>query len=120
MRFAYLCLAVLVGANSIAAPVPKAPVKPSGILVLDDCDPNYKGQAEYKDNLTFLDSEAKQTFRISGFNGCEAIGSTHTIATDSKRNCFWVLELVPRHSVEMGWRPGWISVMLLVNQEGWP
>lgn len=78
----------------MAAPVPKAAPKPTGILVLDDCDEVYKGKAEYRDNLTLLDSGAKQTFRISGFNNCQSVGSTRMIAGDATRDCVWVIENV--------------------------
>ena len=66
----------------------------SGLLVLDDCDPDYKGKDSYEDNLSCIDGDGKLKFRISGFNNCESIGSNHMIATDTQRGCFWVLENV--------------------------
>src|SRR5262249_4153300 len=67
-------------------------IAPTGILVLDDCDPQYQGKSEYGDNLTFIDATGKIGFRKSGFNSSESIGSNHTIAVDTRRDCFWVVE----------------------------
>lgn len=68
-----------------------------GILVLDDCDPDYKGKENYKDNLTLIDPEkGSVTFRLSGFNHCQAIGSNHVIAADSKRGSIWLVESVAK------------------------
>jgi DNA-binding beta-propeller fold protein YncE len=78
----------------LAAPAPKESAKPTGILVLDNCDDQYQGKEEYKDNLTLLDPTGKQTFRVSGFNNCESIGSSRMVAADSARKCIWVIENV--------------------------
>ncbi len=95
LRFTPFFLALLVSFSALsAAPVPNMPPRLTGILVLDDCDEVYLGKEVYKDNLTFLDRTGKQLFRVSGFNTCEAIGSSHLIATDPARKCIWVLELV--------------------------
>jgi DNA-binding beta-propeller fold protein YncE len=72
----------------IAASRPAGP----SIFVLDDCDPQYQGKEEYKNNVTGVDFDGKQAFRISGFNNCESIGSSRMIATDRARGCIWVLE----------------------------
>jgi DNA-binding beta-propeller fold protein YncE len=95
LRF-FLLLAFAVPALSmaLAAPAPKEPEKPTGILVLDNCDDQYQGKEEYKDNLTLLDSAGKQVFRVSGFNNCESIGSSRMIAPDPTRKCIWVIENV--------------------------
>lgn len=74
--------------------LPKVAAKPAGILVLDDCDGQFRDKKEYQDNLTLLDATGKQTFRISGFNNCQAIGSSHAIAVDTGRKCIWVIENV--------------------------
>jgi hypothetical protein len=87
-------LGVAVLSLAVAAPLPEKAEKPTGILVLDDCDDEYEGKEEYKDNLTFFDSAGKQTFRVSGFNNCESIGSSRMIATDPTRKCIWVIENV--------------------------
>jgi hypothetical protein len=77
-----------------AAPVPKQVTRPTGILILDNCDEAYSGKEEYKDNLTLLTSAGKPVFRISGFNNCESIGGSHMIAVDSGRKRIWVAENV--------------------------
>jgi hypothetical protein len=79
---------------AVAAPLPKQAAKPGGILVLDDCDEQYQGKVEYRDNLTLLDSAGKQLFRVSGFNNCESIGSSRMVAADPTRKCIWVVENV--------------------------
>jgi DNA-binding beta-propeller fold protein YncE len=88
-----LVLATSLVSLGVAAPVPKAE-KPAGILVLDNCDDQYQGKAEYHDNLTLLDATGKLRFRLSGFNNCESIGSSRMIAVDSARKCIWVIENV--------------------------
>src|SRR5262245_17906982 len=79
-----------------AASGPEEPVKPTGILVLDNCDDQYQGKAVYKDNLTFLDNTGKLTFRVSGFNNCESIGGSRMVVGDPTRKCIWVIENVGR------------------------
>jgi hypothetical protein len=78
----------------LAVPAPKEPPKPTGILVLDDCDAQYQGKEQYQDNLTLVDSKGEQTFRVSGFNNCESIGSSRMVAADPARRCIWVIENV--------------------------
>jgi hypothetical protein len=77
-----------------AAPVPTEKPKRTGILVLDNCDEQFKGKVEYEDNLTLLDSTGKQTFRVSGFNNCESIGSNRMVVADANRDCIWTIENV--------------------------
>jgi hypothetical protein len=87
---------LFVVAAAPAAPVPKGEPKPSGILVLDNCDKEYKGKDEYADNLTLFGLDGKEAFRLSGFNTCEAISSTHLITSDAARKCLWAGELVAK------------------------
>src|SRR5438105_3395983 len=83
-----LCLALLplliVGVWEMAPARAADPTK-GGILVLDDCDPDYKGKAAYADNLTFLDGSGRVVFRVSGLNNCESIGSNRMVAADPAR-----------------------------------
>jgi DNA-binding beta-propeller fold protein YncE len=79
--------------QSAPTPSPK-PVRPGGFLVLDDCDPAYKGKASYEDNLSFFDSTGKLVARVSGLNNCQEIGSPHRIAIDPKREVVWAAEIV--------------------------
>lgn len=94
LRFLLLLLAISTLSLALAAPLPKQRAKPTGILVLDNCDDQYEGKEEYTDNLTLLDSAGKQKFRVSGFNNCESIGSSRRIAADPIRKCIWVIENV--------------------------
>jgi DNA-binding beta-propeller fold protein YncE len=90
-----LLLVLVVPTLSFAKPIrPDNMPKQIGILVLDNCDDQFKGKDIYNDNLTMLDSEGKQTFRVSGFNNCESIGSSRMIAADPTRKCIWVIENV--------------------------
>lgn len=94
--FGFLLL-VLIFAASFAASGKTAPAPPrpkTGILVLDNCDPIYKGKEKYEDNLSSISSEGKIAFRVSGLNNCESIGSNHMVADDPKRGVIWVLENV--------------------------
>ncbi len=75
-----------------AAPAP--PLKASGVIVLDDCDPKFDGKAAYEDNLSFLTPAGKLAKRVSGLNICQEIGSPHRIAIDAARKCAWVSETV--------------------------
>jgi hypothetical protein len=86
-----LGLALLLLPHGAAAPAPAR--MDGGILVLDDCDPEYKGKAAYEDNLSSISPVGKLLFRISGLNNCESIGSNHMIASDPKRGWFWIIEL---------------------------
>jgi DNA-binding beta-propeller fold protein YncE len=74
-----------------AAPVTP---RPSGAVVLDDCDPTYQGKQAYEDNLTFLDASGKARARVSGLNICEEIGSPHRLAVDPARGRVWLTETV--------------------------
>jgi DNA-binding beta-propeller fold protein YncE len=77
-----------------ATPTVQESPMPTGILVLDNCDDQYDGKKEYKDNLTLLDTAGKQLFRVSGFNNCESIGSSRMVAADPARKCIWTIENV--------------------------
>jgi DNA-binding beta-propeller fold protein YncE len=70
------------------------PAKRTGILILDNCDDEFRGKEAYEDNLTLLDPAGRRTFRVSGFNNCESIGSSHMIAADPARRRVWVIENV--------------------------
>jgi len=91
---AIVMISLLSISSASDAPKPKKEAKPTGILVLDNCDATYRGKPDYTDNLTLLDTTAKVRFRVSGFNNCESIGSTRMIATDVKRKCIWTIENV--------------------------
>jgi len=80
-------------ADPVVPPVPEIKTD-SGVLVLDNCDPEFNGKQNYEDNLTYYDATGNVVFRISGLNNCETIGSDHMIAADSDRGFIWVLETV--------------------------
>lgn len=89
---AALGLAAPVVPHMSAAPAPAS--KNGSILVLDNCDPDFKGKAAYEDNLSSISSAGKLLFRVSGLNNCESIGSNHMIASDAKRGWVWICENV--------------------------
>lgn len=66
----------------------------ASIFVLDDSDGTYQGKDRYEDNLTFFNASGATRFRVSGLNGCQAVGSHHLIAADAQRQCVWVSEIV--------------------------
>jgi hypothetical protein len=84
-----LCASIVPDGSSAPAPRPR-----EGIVVLDDCDPDFRGKVVYQDNLTFIDPAGKLGFRVEGLNCCESIGSNHMIAGDPKRGWVWVVENV--------------------------
>jgi hypothetical protein len=73
-------------------PAPKVEI--TGVFVLDNCDPEYKGKEKYADNLSYIDAAGKVVFRVSGLNNCESIGSNHMVAVDQTRGWVWILENV--------------------------
>jgi hypothetical protein len=66
----------------------------SGILVLDNADPNFKDQLFYEDNLSCFGGDGQLAFRTTGFNNCETIGSNHQVALDADRGWIWTIETV--------------------------
>lgn len=92
--FLLLSLVSVVIAMAVAAPAPKQTPKPTGILVLDNCDDQYRGKPDYNDNLTLLDHSGKLKFRVSGLNNCESIGSSRMVAADPAHTCVWAIENV--------------------------
>ncbi|HET6572227.1 MAG TPA: hypothetical protein VFG68_01385 [Fimbriiglobus sp.] len=89
-----VALAATVGSMVSAAPVPKGGPPRIGVFVLDDCDPDFKGKAAYEDNLSAIGPSGKLMFRVTGINGCQAIGSNRLVASDTIRNRVWALEIV--------------------------
>jgi hypothetical protein len=79
---------------SAAAPPPAPPPAPRGLLVLDNCDREFRGKDRYENNLSLIDDSGRVVFRAGGFNGCEMIGSTHMVAVDARRGWAWACELV--------------------------
>lgn len=75
-----------------AVPVPNDAARVTGILVLDNCDPQFRNKEKYEDNLTLVDLQGNKKFRVSGFNNCETIGSSRQIAVDAKRKLIWTAE----------------------------
>lgn len=90
LRFALLAVIAVCSDASLSNLI----LAQSGIFVLDDCDAKFKGKQSYEDRLTMIDSAGTRMFRISGFNNCQTIGSSHMIAADVKRHCVWVVENV--------------------------
>jgi len=66
----------------------------SGLILLDNADPNYQGQPFYEDNLSCIGTGGQPAFRITGFNNCETIGSNRKIAIDPERKWIWTIENV--------------------------
>lgn len=90
-----LTLGLLAVALSQASAAPALPGgKGGGVFVLDNCDPDYSGKAQYADNLSFIDASGKLVFRVSGLNSCETVGCSRQVAYDADRKHVWVIETV--------------------------
>ncbi|MHB1425280.1 MAG: hypothetical protein ACYC3I_19090 [Gemmataceae bacterium] len=84
--------AVFIATIGKAAPAPARPK--TGVLILDNCDPDFRGKENYEDNMTSITSYGKIGFRVSGLNNAETTGCSHMVAADPKRGWIWVLENV--------------------------
>lgn len=70
------------------------PLKELSVVVLDNCDPDFKGDLPREDSLRFLTEAGKPRFVSKRFNNCEAIGINHGIAVDPKRARIYIREFV--------------------------
>lgn len=94
VAFAFVVMgSVVIPTQAAPAPTKKSTAE-SGVVVLDNCDPEYKGKNTYDDGLTFLSGAGKLRARTSGLNVCEEIGSPNRIAIDVARKRVWVTETV--------------------------
>jgi RNA polymerase sigma factor (sigma-70 family) len=71
-----------------------------GVVVLDNCDPEYQGKTAYEDNLSFVSAAGKLRGRISTLNVCEEIGSPHRLVVDVQRGRLWLAETVGRRLLQ--------------------
>ena len=55
------------------------------VVVLDNCDPNYKGQGPHGDAIRFLRQDGTKKFVLAGLNNCESIGCSHGVVFDPDR-----------------------------------
>jgi len=63
--------------------------------VLDDCDPQFHGDINGRDDgLRLLADDGRQLWRIGGLNNCQSIAMDHGIAIDPKRGRIYARELV--------------------------
>src|SRR5262245_25247901 len=63
------------------------------VVVLDNCDPNFKGAATYGDSVRLVSSYGFQSCSISGLNNCETIGANHGVVVDWPRGRIYFREL---------------------------
>jgi DNA-binding beta-propeller fold protein YncE len=100
MKRLFVVVVVIAGFNRSptlpGAPPPRAVSKDGGFILLDNCDPDFRGKATYEDNLTRFDSRGVLKLRISGFNNAESIGTSRRVAVDRARESVWVVEDVAR------------------------
>ena len=66
------------------------------VAVLDNCDPNYKGDGPHGDGVRLLSRNGEELAAIKGLNTCETIGASHKVAIDAKRGRIYVVQLVNR------------------------
>jgi hypothetical protein len=61
-------------------------------VILDDCDPDFKGNKPHGDGVRALSAGGKVVWELKGLNNCEASGAHHGVALDRKRDRIYVLE----------------------------
>jgi len=79
------------GLAEIGKPLPDV-----AVAVLDDCDPNFKGDGPHGDGIRLLSREGKQLFALSGLNNCQTVGANHAVVIDAKRGRVYFRQLVAR------------------------
>ncbi len=89
----------LLAGTAIAVPV--LPEPRSVLLILDNCDPAFRGKQRYGDHLTAVTAQGQILFQVSQFNNCETIGTPHKIAVDPKGKRIWVTENVGNRIVQL-------------------
>ncbi|MDH4203375.1 MAG: hypothetical protein OEV87_10840, partial [Phycisphaerae bacterium] len=82
------------------------------LLLLDDCDPDFKGKDTYEDKLYLLDNEFKIKGSLSGLNICQNVGGNHALAVDEKRKTAWVAESVGDRLFHINLKTGMIIQVL--------
>jgi beta-lactamase regulating signal transducer with metallopeptidase domain len=82
------------------------------LLLLDDCDPDFKGKDTYEDKLYLLDNEFKIKGSLSGLNICRNVGGNHALAVDEKRKTAWVAESVGDRLFHINLKTGMIIQVL--------
>src|SRR4051812_21177659 len=73
-----------------------APPEPiPAVVVLDDCDPNFRGDMQsHDDGLRLLTADGKAVWRIGGLSNCQTVAMNHGIALDPERGRIYARELV--------------------------
>lgn len=64
------------------------------VVILDDCDPDFKGDKPHGDGVRALSAGGKPLWSIKGLNNCEASGANRGVALDRKRDRIYVREFV--------------------------
>ncbi len=63
-------------------------------VVLDNCDPDFRGAGTHGDGIRFLDRDGKELFSLPGFNNAETVGAQRAIALDPERFRIYLRENV--------------------------
>lgn len=92
-RGALLLLLAAVIIHEAEAELPVSTTQSPHILVLDNCDSDYK-VPPFTDSVLFLNSEGKVINQISGLNICQNIGSNRAISASQDGKFFVVCENV--------------------------
>jgi beta-lactamase regulating signal transducer with metallopeptidase domain len=64
------------------------------VAVLDDCDPNYKGEGPHGDGIRLLAADGKEVYSRKSLNNCETIGANHGVILDPQQRRVYFRELV--------------------------
>ena len=62
------------------------------VVVLDNCDPNFKGQGPHGDAIRFLTEDGTEKFVLAGLNNAESVGCNHRVVLDPDRFRVYVCE----------------------------
>lgn len=92
-RVSLLFLLIASFIHAVKAEIPASAAQSPHILVLDNCDSDYK-VPPFTDSVLFLNSEGKVINQISGLNICQNIGSNRAISVSQDGQFFVVCENV--------------------------
>ena len=85
LKAAVACFTVGGGSPGITGSA--APPDPTpAVIVLDDCDPNFRGDVRtHDDGLRLLSADGKEIRRVGGLSNGQTIAMNHGIVTDPQR-----------------------------------
>jgi hypothetical protein len=89
-----LGMAGLALARSAHGAHPGAAAEEPSVIVLDDTDPNFRGDGPHADGVRAFSGRAKELWSVRTLNNCRAIGVNHGVALDLRRGRIFTREFV--------------------------